>query len=84
MNKKTKALTTEQYKEIIQTMKEGFCSCRPNERIATALVMEGNLGLRISDIIKPAPVTLFGMVTASALRSWNRRPASAVSLPSRW
>ena len=50
MNKKTKALTTEQYKEIIQTMKEGFCGCRPHERIATALVLEGNLGLRISDI----------------------------------
>ena len=40
MNKKTKALTTEQYKEIIQTMREGFCGCRPNERIATALVLE--------------------------------------------
>ena len=52
MNKKTKALTTEQYKEIIQTMKEGFCGCRPNERIATALVLEGNLGLRISGIVK--------------------------------
>ena len=52
MNKKTKALTTEQYKEIIQTMREGFCGCRPNERIATALVLEGNLGLRISDILK--------------------------------
>ena len=52
MNKKTKALTTEQYKEIIATMKEGFCGCRPNERIATALVLEGTLGLRISDILK--------------------------------
>ena len=52
MNKKTKALTTEQYKEIIQTMREGFSGCRPNERIATALVLEGNLGLRISDILK--------------------------------
>ena len=52
MNKKTKALTTEQYREIIQTMKEGFCGCRPNERIATALVLEGYLGLRISDIVK--------------------------------
>ena len=52
MNKKTKARTTEQYKEIIQTMKEGFCGCRPNERVATALVLEGNLGLRISDIVK--------------------------------
>ena len=55
MNKKTKALTTEQFKEIIQTMKEGFCGCRPNERIATALVLEGNLGLRISDIVKLRP-----------------------------
>ena len=55
MNKKTKALTTEQYKEIIQTLKDGFCGCRPNERIATILVLEGNLGLRISDIIKLRP-----------------------------
>ena len=52
MNKKTKTLTTEQYKEIIQTMREGFSGCRPNERIATALVLEGNLGLRISDVLK--------------------------------
>ena len=52
MNKKTTALTTEQYREIIQTMKVGFSGCRPNERIATALVLEGNLGLRISDILK--------------------------------
>ena len=55
MNKKTKALTTEQYKEIIQTMRDGFCGCRPNERIATALVLEGNLGLRISDIVRLRP-----------------------------
>lgn len=51
MNKKTKALTTDQYREIIQTMRDGFCGCRPNERIATILVLEGNLGLRISDIL---------------------------------
>lgn len=55
MNKKTKALTTEQYKDIIQTMKSGFCGCKPNERIATALVLEGNLGLRVSDIVKLRP-----------------------------
>ena len=52
MNKKTNALTTEQYEEIITTMKQGFCGFRPNERIATALVLEGNLGLRISDILR--------------------------------
>ena len=52
MNKKTKALTTEQYEKIIITMKEGTLACRPNERVATALVVEGNLGLRISDILR--------------------------------
>lgn len=52
MNIKTMTLTTEQYKEIIQTMKEGFTGVRPNPRIATALMLEANLGLRISDILK--------------------------------
>lgn len=52
MNKRTVALTTQQYKEIIHTMKRGFTGCRPNERIATALMLEANLGLRISDIIQ--------------------------------
>ena len=52
MNKKTNALTTVQYTEIIETMKKGFCGFHPNERIATALVLEGNLGLRISDILR--------------------------------
>ncbi len=55
MNKKTTALTTAQYKEIITTMKAGFSGCRPNDRIATALVLEGNLGLRISDILRLRP-----------------------------
>ena len=55
MNKKTKALTQEQYKEIIHSMKQGFCGCRSNERVATALVLEANLGLRISDILRLRP-----------------------------
>lgn len=33
-------------------MKTGFTGCRPNDRIATALILEANLGLRISDILK--------------------------------
>lgn len=37
---------------MIPGMKQGFTGCRPNERIATALVVEGNLGLRISDILR--------------------------------
>ena len=52
MNYKTNALTTEQYTAIIETMKQGFTGFHPNERIATALVKEGNLGLRISDILR--------------------------------
>lgn len=50
MNKKTIALTKEQYTEIIGTMRNGFLDYRPNNRIATALMLEGNLGIRISDI----------------------------------
>ena len=52
MNKRTIALTQEQYKEIIHTMKQGFTGCRPNSRAATALILEANLGLRISDIVR--------------------------------
>lgn len=52
MNKKTVTLTQEQFKEIITVMKEGSSCFRPNERIATALVIEANLGIRISDILK--------------------------------
>ena len=55
MNKRTTALTTEQYRNIVLTMKEGGCGFRPNERAATALVLEGNLGLRISDILRLRP-----------------------------
>lgn len=57
LNKKTVALTEQQYKEIITTIREGFvCSdghiVKPNNRIATALSLEANLGLRISDILQ--------------------------------
>ena len=52
MNKRTVALTTEQYKEIIQTTKNGFTGWRPNERVALALMLEGNLGIRVSDVVK--------------------------------
>lgn len=59
-NKKTFALTEESYKKIIETMKAGFIyqdqggrekRFNPNNKIATALVIEANLGLRISDIL---------------------------------
>ena len=50
-NKTTVALSKEQYKEIIETMKSGGVGFRANNRIATALVLEANLGLRIEDIL---------------------------------
>ena len=52
MNKRTLALTKEQYREIIDTMRNGFLGSRPNNKVATALVLEANLGLRVSDIVK--------------------------------
>lgn len=56
MNKTTVALSDEQYIEIIQTIQNGFMcedghKVKPNKRIATALILEANLGLRISDIL---------------------------------
>ena len=57
MNKKTIALTEEQYRHIIETIRNGFLcpdghKVKPNKRIATALLLEANLGLRISDILQ--------------------------------
>jgi len=51
-NKTTVALTQQQYEDIIQTMKKGGLGFRSNDRIATALVIEANLGLRIEDILR--------------------------------
>lgn len=48
----TRALTKEQYIEIIETIKKGFLNVRPNKEVAFALVLESNLGIRISDILK--------------------------------
>jgi integrase len=50
MNKKTIALTEEQYREIIETIRNGFMNHEPNNRVATALILEANLGIRVSDI----------------------------------
>lgn len=51
MNKKTRALTEDEYIEIIETLIKGSESFRPNRRIAFALQLEANLGMRISDIL---------------------------------
>lgn len=46
------ALTEEQYRNLIDTIRTGFLNCRPSEKVATCLVLEANLGLRISDILE--------------------------------
>ena len=43
--------TREQYVEIIQTIRNGFLNVRPNNEVATALVVEANLGIRIGDVL---------------------------------
>jgi integrase len=48
----TVALTKEQYADIIETMQTGATGIRPNPRIAAALQLEANLGMRISDILQ--------------------------------
>ena len=55
-NKRTRAVSKEEFERIISTMRTGFVKptgerVKPNERIATALVLEANLGLRIGDIV---------------------------------
>lgn len=54
-NFKTKALSTEEYKLIIKTIREGFdyngVHYKANNRIATVLVTQSNLGLRIGDTL---------------------------------
>ena len=49
----TRALTEAEYREIIRVMREGrVCFFKPNHRAAMALVLEANLGIRVSDIVK--------------------------------
>ncbi len=62
----TVPLTTEQYKEIIETIRIGASKrFRANERIAEALMAEANLGIRIEDVLnlKPSDFVKAGNVT---------------------
>lgn len=55
MNKRARVIDEETYKLIIKTMQDGFehdnIMHKPNVRVATALQLEYNLGLRISDVL---------------------------------
>ena len=54
MNKCTRAIDDDTYKLIIATIQNGFeyagINHKSNERIATVLQLEYNLGLRVGDI----------------------------------
>lgn len=50
-NYKTMALSEEQYNDILDVMEMGFGTSRPNPKVACALRLEANLGIRISDIL---------------------------------
>lgn len=55
MNKVCRAITFEEFESIISMLREGFefrgTKVKSKERIADALVLEANLGLRIDDIL---------------------------------
>jgi len=52
----TRSLSNEEYEMLIKTIRIGYVhngvKHRPNDQIATILVLEGNLGCRIGDIIE--------------------------------
>lgn len=56
MNKKTKAVDENTYHLIVKTLRDGFeydgVHHKPNLRVATILILEYNLGLRIGDILQ--------------------------------
>lgn len=53
----TVTIDTESYHKLIRTLRRGYTDLdgvihRPNNQVATILVLEANLGCRIGDIIK--------------------------------
>ena len=56
-NFKTRAVSKQEFEKIIYTIRTGFTlpdnrRVKPNDRIATALTLQANLGLRIGDVVK--------------------------------
>lgn len=47
----SRALTDQEYHDIIDCIRYGYLEHKPNEQIATILTLEANLGCRINDII---------------------------------
>lgn len=56
-NYKTRAINEQEFKLIIDTIRSGFTTAdgvrvEPNSRVAMALILQANIGLRIGDIVK--------------------------------
>lgn len=52
INKKCRSLTVEEFELIIKTIKNGTSCFRANKVVYCALILEGNLSIRISDILQ--------------------------------
>ena len=50
-----RAITQEEYTELIDTMREGGCNFEPSDRNATLFVLQANLGLRLGDLLSLTP-----------------------------
>ena len=55
-NKKTRVLSQEEYYLVIDTIRTGFTThkrvrIKPNKKVLAAIVLQANLGLRISDVM---------------------------------
>ncbi len=51
-NKRTSVLTVDQYANIIRTIREGAPGMYKHPDVATALVVQANMGMRVGDIIQ--------------------------------
>ena len=56
-NKRTRVLNNDEFEKIISTIRQGFVHpsgdrYKPNERVATCLLVECNLGIRIGDVCR--------------------------------
>ena len=56
MNKRCLALSDEQYRESVELLRNGFVlegvNIKPNPRIATIVVLQASLGLRLGDVLR--------------------------------
>ena len=53
--KAARAITQEEYTELIDTMREGGVNFEPSDRNATIFVLQANLGLRLGDLLNLTP-----------------------------